>query len=222
MSQTLTEDPLRRYRILITGTGGVESHSLFVQYSKHTFSRDYDVSIEDVLYTTVKIENEPISIELTQCIGTEEYRALLEHNIRNAEGIILTYSIISLNSLHALDTFDRIIKKHHGRDNPIPVVLLGNKCDLSDSERQVSFSDGAHFAKTRGWHFFEVSAKKNINVDEAFMKLFTQVRNKDILTHRSTAAADILNSSSTSSSNSSSQRHSRIKALWHKAIKLRH
>ncbi|KAL4250806.1 P-loop containing nucleoside triphosphate hydrolase [Abortiporus biennis] len=200
MSQTLTEDPLRRYRILITGTGGVESHSLFVQYSKHTFSRDYDVSIE----------------------GTEEYRALLEHNIRNAEGIILTYSIISLNSLHALDTFDRIIKKHHGRDNPIPVVLLGNKCDLSDSERQVSFSDGAHFAKTRGWHFFEVSAKKNINVDEAFMKLFTQVRNKDILTHRSTAAADILNSSSTSSSNSSSQRHSRIKALWHKAIKLRH
>lgn len=60
----------------------------------------------------------------------------------------------------------------------IPVVLLGNKCDLA---REGSFAQTAEqmqeFCKTHGFAaFFETSAKDNINVDAAARKLVEEIR----------------------------------------------
>jgi hypothetical protein len=48
------------------------------------------------------------------------------------------------------------------------VVLVGNKCDLSES-REVAYEEGKALAVQNGWVFFETSAKDNINVTETFM-----------------------------------------------------
>lgn len=60
----------------------------------------------------------------------------------------------------------------------IPVVLLGNKCDLA---REGSFAQTAEqmaeFCKTHGFAaFYETSAKDNINVDAAARKLVEEIR----------------------------------------------
>jgi len=57
--------------------------------------------------------------------------------------------------------------------NTTPQVFCGNKCDL-DSERQVSTQEGADYAKSVGWPFFETSAKLNLNVSEAIAELVRQ------------------------------------------------
>ena len=49
-------------------------------------------------------------------------------------------------------------------------VLIGNKSDLED-KRIVSFNQGKEFADTYGLKFIETSAKKNLNVNEAFETL---------------------------------------------------
>ncbi|KAG5459366.1 MAG: ras family-domain-containing protein, partial [Olpidium bornovanus] len=50
----------------------------------------------------------------------------------------------------------------------VPLVLVGNKCDLEDS-RQVSKEHGASLAQQWGGAtFLETSARKKINVDEVF------------------------------------------------------
>ena len=46
-------------------------------------------------------------------------------------------------------------------------ILIGNKCD-NENERKVSFEQGKNFAMQNGMKFFEISAKKSINVCEAF------------------------------------------------------
>jgi len=49
-------------------------------------------------------------------------------------------------------------------------VICGNKCDL-DSSREVSTQEGAAFAASIGWPFYETSAKLNINITEAMHEL---------------------------------------------------
>ena len=39
------------------------------------------------------------------------------------------------------------------------VILVGNKCDVSDEERKISFSRGKSLADKLGVPFFETSAK---------------------------------------------------------------
>ena len=47
------------------------------------------------------------------------------------------------------------------------MVILGNKCDLENS-RQVATNDGKAYAAKNQAPFFEVSAKGNTNVQQAF------------------------------------------------------
>jgi GTPase SAR1 family protein len=45
-------------------------------------------------------------------------------------------------------------------------ILVGNKCDVSESQRMVPFSKGQALAKEFGIKFFETSAKTNTNVEQ--------------------------------------------------------
>ena len=48
-------------------------------------------------------------------------------------------------------------------------VVVGNKCDM-ESERKVTYEEGAKFAKDNNLLFLEVSAKTAYQVEEAFKK----------------------------------------------------
>ena len=49
-------------------------------------------------------------------------------------------------------------------------VLIGNKTDLED-KRVISYNQGKEFADSYGLKYIETSAKKNLNVNEAFSTL---------------------------------------------------
>ena len=57
---------------------------------------------------------------------------------------------------------------------PANVVLVGNKYDLATKDRQVSEEEGQRVADIFKIPFYEVSAKKNINVDEVFFEAAMQ------------------------------------------------
>jgi GTPase KRas protein len=59
--------------------------------------------------------------------------------------------------------------------NSVPLVLLGNKCDL-ESHRQVSKEEATAFAESLGATFIEGSAKGHINITESFDALVRKVR----------------------------------------------
>lgn len=51
---------------------------------------------------------------------------------------------------------------HYSTDNS-QIILVGNKCDMKD-ERVISTERGKELADQLGVHFFETSAKENINI----------------------------------------------------------
>ena len=64
----------------------------------------------------------------------------------------------------------------------IPIVLVGNKCDL-ESDRVVSKNRAKFLAKKWGnTPLYETSAKKRINVDQVFLDLCRQmIKQQDML-----------------------------------------
>jgi len=87
---------------------------------------------------------------------------------KGALGAIILYDLTNRDSLTNLDTWCQEIRKSTG---DIPILLLGNKCDLPE-EQEVS-TEYALYLKEK-YHFsgtMEVYAKTGEDVEEMFMEL---------------------------------------------------
>jgi GTPase SAR1 family protein len=62
------------------------------------------------------------------------------------------------------------------------VILVGNKCDLGDESRQVEKEEGKEFAEKEGLCFMETSALNNVNVEQVFLQMITNIH--DITNHK--------------------------------------
>ena len=78
---------------------------------------------------------------------------------------MLIYNITNLESFKNLTSWLIEIEKYASKN--VYKILVGNKCD-DEKRREVSFEQGKEFASLYGMEFFETSAKKSINVFEAF------------------------------------------------------
>ena len=56
-------------------------------------------------------------------------------------------------------------------------ILIGNKCDMQD-QRAVSFEEGEALAKEYNIHFYETSAKQDMNVEKGFVTIATDVKER--------------------------------------------
>lgn len=114
--------------------------------------------------------------------------------MRAGEGFLLVYSIESRASFEEIDTFYRKILRVKDKES-VPVIIAGNKCDL-EPIREVGTNGSSHSSSSLPSHsfwtsgtteghglarhfrckFLETSAKKSLNVNEAFTDLVREIR----------------------------------------------
>lgn len=112
--------------------------------------------------------------EVLDTAGQEEYTSLRDQWIQDGDGVMLIYSTTSKSSFNRLDKIYNQIQRSKN-DARFPVVVVGNKSDLTD-QREVSEKDGLAFADKIGCRFIESSAKTCQNVQEAFFHLVREIR----------------------------------------------
>jgi GTPase KRas protein len=142
------------------------------------------------------IDGEPCLLDILDTAGQDEYAALREQIIRTGEGFLIVYSISSRSSFLKVKTFfDQIqnVKQsnlerctmqptpNHWQTPQYPsfskvgampaIFIVGNKRDLTDQEREVSYKEGSALAASLGVTFVETSAKTRYNVHEVFCDL---------------------------------------------------
>jgi len=97
--------------------------------------------------------------------------------MRKADGFILVYDVTNKKTLNEIQTIYEEICRI--KDSEIfPKILIGNKCDISESERgekAVSFDFGKKFSIGINSSFLETSALKRYNIDECFNNIIEQV-----------------------------------------------
>jgi GTPase KRas protein len=84
------------------------------------------------------------------------------------------YSIASRSTFDRLKVFRQTVQRIKGGDAVI--ILVGNKCDLPASKREVLEDEGAALARQWRCEFIETSAKTAHNVERAFTTLIRALR----------------------------------------------
>ncbi|TLD36028.1 Ras GTPase [Venturia nashicola] len=165
--------PRRSWKVLPNGTENAEA-----QFVQNIWIESYDPTIEDTYHKTLEVDGRQVLLEVLDTAGTEQFTAMRELYMKTGQGFLLVFSITSLSSLQELiELRDEIIRI---KDDPlIPIVLVGNKCDLEE-DRAVSRARA--FSVSQSWGnapYYETSARRKANVDESFRDLCRQIIRRD-------------------------------------------
>lgn len=145
-------------KLILLGEAGVGKTSIIKRFLKNEFN-DKEVSSSTMTYAgkIIKYGDKEISLDIWDTIGQERFRSLSSLFLKNANIIVLVYSIISKKSFEALDYWYNLYKEIHGGD--IILGVVGNKSDLFLKE-EVPEENGRKYAEDHEAIFSLLSAKE--------------------------------------------------------------
>ncbi|XP_060575240.1 GTP-binding protein Rheb-like [Ruditapes philippinarum] len=166
--------PAKQRKIALMGFRSVGKSSLTIQFVENQFVDSYDPTIENTFQKTVMISGQEYALQLVDTAGQDEYSILPQSYFMNIDGYILVYSVNSQKSFEVIQfVYDKLLDMK-GNIGSIPVVLVGNKCDLA-MEREVSQEAGRRCAEKWKIPFLEASAKENQSAKKVFEQIVTTI-----------------------------------------------
>ncbi|CAG0912733.1 unnamed protein product [Notodromas monacha] len=166
-------DKMTEYKLVVVGAGGVGKSALTIQLIQNHFVDEYDPTIEDSYRKQVVIDGETCLLDILDTAGQEEYSAMRDQYMRTGEGFLLVFAVNNGKSFEDISMYREQIKRVKDADD-VPMVLVGNKCDLST--RSIDMNQAKDVARSYAIPFIETSAKTRMGVDDAFYTLVREIR----------------------------------------------
>ncbi|KAK5972303.1 hypothetical protein GCK32_001634 [Trichostrongylus colubriformis] len=163
----------RQYRIAVFGASACGKTSLIRQFVSGDYTESYDPTIEDRYKKTLMYKGRPAHLEILDTSGKELVSEMMTRYITSADAFMVLYSVGSRKSFeYAVHLFSQIAKLRGV--NSIARLLVAAKCD--SDYREVSPEEGNTLSAQLSCSFAEVSAKMNINVQEVFDEMVSQLQ----------------------------------------------
>ena len=157
------------FKVLLLGNSNVGKSSLFLRFVDDIWNDTFVPTIGvDFKIKTFEIDSKKIKMQIWDTAGQERFKNIIASYYRGAHGILLLYDVTDKDSFKNLSNWLIEIEKNASKN--VLKILIGNKSDLDD-KRVITYNQGKEFADTYGLKFIETSAKKNLNVNEAFETL---------------------------------------------------
>ena len=182
-------------KVVLCGEIGVGKTALCKNFMGLSFNTQYvstigaDFSIKEMDVDTQK-GRVTFHYQIWDLAGQINYKEIRSRNYyRGASGALVVFDITRKDTLENITNWLLELKSVF-KNNPIPVILLGNKIDKRNSEAlYIQTSEGLEFAKNmvpfyygekskKEIPFFETSALTGVNVEVAFIKLGELIMNE--------------------------------------------
>ncbi len=136
-------------------------------------------------------------MQIWDTAGQERFKTITQTYYKGAMGIILTYSIAEPDTFKNIENWMKQIQQQASEN--VCKILVGNKCDVA--ERGVEYDEGRRLADKYGIPFFETSAKSGINIEDTFMTIARDIKNKILLNETTAQSGDTKKISNNSDEN---------------------
>jgi small GTP-binding protein len=156
------------FKLLIVGESGVGKTCMLLRFADNLFEPDFLSTIGvDFKVKELLVDNKRVKLQIWDSAGQERFRNITASYYRGSSGIIIVYDVTKSDSFDKVTEWITEVRRFVPN---VPIVLVGNKCDMED-ERQVPTEDGECLARSQDLVFLETSAKANTNIEAAFEKL---------------------------------------------------
>eukprot|EP00051_Salpingoeca_urceolata_P027674 m.482706 g.482706 ORF g.482706 m.482706 type:complete len:202 (-) comp22642_c0_seq1:133-738(-) len=164
------------HKVLVIGEAGIGKTSLIRRYVDGVFQKNYCATLG--VDFALKVENwtkgQKVRLQLWDIAGQERFSAMTRVYYQQATACVIVFDITRKSTFQAVLRWKQDLDAKTALPNgePLPCLLIANKCDLPDrpvpSEEIKAFCDDHGFI---GW--IETSAKDDVNIDKA-MRFLTQ------------------------------------------------
>lgn len=164
------EHDSKSLKVILIGDGGSGKTSLANRFIHKTFSNIYKttIGVDISPYNTVsKQTQKPIRFVLWDMSGQTHFKRFRTRFYSGTSGAIIVYDRTNANSYRSIQSWRKECKDSIHKQ--IPMVLLGNKSDLTDLIIEHPRSEHSDITT------FLTSAKTGENVEKAFFSLFQAI-----------------------------------------------
>ncbi|KAM9307560.1 GTP-binding protein GEM [Gastrophryne carolinensis] len=163
------------YRVVLIGEQGVGKSTLASIFAGVPDSLDNEMLAENTYERTMMVDGESASlILLDMWENKSQDNWMRDHCMQVGDAYLIVYSITDRASFEKASELRIQLRRARQKEN-IPIILVGNKCDLVRC-REVSIAEGRACAVVFDCKFIETSAAVQHNMKELFEGIVRQVR----------------------------------------------
>ena len=178
----------KRRQLGFIGNGGCGKSSLILRFIQGEYTEQFDPTISDSYYKSFMVDNIMEDLVIEDTSGQQEYWEHIQYPcIQESGAFMVVYDITREGALEDVKFFLKKIKESkNSGSNKIPVIIVGNKCDL-ESKTKVTFDECKELKRKSKdddilyVKCIQTSAKEGTNVQELFEKMVKMMRICDTL-----------------------------------------
>ncbi|XP_063703789.1 ras-related protein Rab-1A [Culicoides brevitarsis] len=164
------------FKLLLIGDSGVGKSCLLLRFADDTYTESYISTIGvDFKIRTIELEGKTIKLQIWDTAGQERFRTITSSYYRGAHGIIVVFDCTDQESFNNVKQWLEEIERYACEN--VNKLLVGNKCDLQ-AKKVVDTATATEYANQLGIPFLETSAKNATNVEQAFLTMAAEIKNR--------------------------------------------
>eukprot|EP01061_Rhynchopus_euleeides_P038339 TRINITY_DN65827_c0_g1_i1.p2 TRINITY_DN65827_c0_g1~~TRINITY_DN65827_c0_g1_i1.p2 ORF type:complete len:210 (+),score=73.67 TRINITY_DN65827_c0_g1_i1:142-771(+) len=184
----MSADGSALYKVLVVGNGTVGKTSIIRRYCANVFQLSTKQTIGvDFALKVVPWDGGQITLQIWDVAGQERYTQVTRVYYQGAVGALICFDIHNSESFQAVARWKKSIDSQVflPNGNPIPCILVANKCDKGPLSDVISQEEIDKFCAEHNFAAcFETSAMTDIGITPAFEKMIDViVTNDDTATH---------------------------------------
>ncbi|THH20360.1 hypothetical protein EW146_g984 [Bondarzewia mesenterica] len=170
------------FKLLLIGDSGVGKSCLLLRFADDTYTESYISTIGvDFKIRTIELEGKTVKLQIWDTAGPSLFklnvsvRLLPLTTVARMVSSLFTTSPIMANTFTNVKQWLQEIDRYASEG--VNKLLVGNKSDLT-SKKVVEYSVAKEFADQLSIPFLETSAKNATNVEQAFLTMAKQIKDR--------------------------------------------
>uniref|UniRef100_A0A1D1YYS0 GTP-binding protein ypt1 n=1 Tax=Anthurium amnicola TaxID=1678845 RepID=A0A1D1YYS0_9ARAE len=164
------------FKLLLIGDSGVGKSCLLLRFADDTYTESYISTIGvDFKIRTIELEGKTVKLQIWDTAGQERFRTITSSYYRGAHGIIVVYDVTDQDTFANVKQWLQEIDRYACEG--VNKLLVGNKSDLA-SKKVVEYAAAKEYSDQLNIPFLETSAKNATNVEQAFLTMAKQIKDR--------------------------------------------
>jgi len=179
----MSKEKEQNFKVMVLGDAAVGKTSIIRRYVHNFFSAHHKTTVGvDFHLKLLTVGEKTVRMQLWDIAGQERYGQISRVYYKNSFGAMIVYDVTNPVTFETVakwkEQIDQRVQLPNG--SPLPVVLIGNKCDLEEADIDQTQLD--KFCSEKGFiSWFDTSAKLNLNIDKACRTLVQAIMSHDDL-----------------------------------------